>query len=523
MIPLSESNITKVLNPLKPTARAFATLAFVSLILASSWVAVAVWGHLAGGPVLWVPPTAFAVLAGMFMLTAGFYSLRRDVGDIKDRLEFIHERIPPAFHIGCRIGRRRLECGVLEVVPWTTDLPSKPAEVRRLSDSAQGQLSEGALLRHADHGLFKRDDLYKILVTTIAEMFRITREKGREKARIASIGIAVPGAVHPDRGTFEGVVGNVPFRNGEDITGKVATGLLQQVDPKDLDEIFGTSDLEVMRDRIHLDNDVRCAARWLLVQNDKSWRDIGCIFAGSGVGAGLVIDRKVFYGNRFRAGEIGHVNLNAGSKFLLSGMKGRSLQPRKCSCGIEGYHFESLISIGGLGHLANVIDNGKLAQIRDAYKADLKRREQIETSSIDDADADGIIVLRALASHAYGDTVIIPEIPLDMPFLDLIRSKPISDYLACVVETYARLFSTGVAALLNALDVDHIALCGTIPEFLQHNTAFVNGLQTGIAMGTPGTQKGFSLDYGSMRNWAWRGAALLRCDPGYMRRRKPHA
>ena len=482
---------------LTPLARAFAVLALISLVLASSWVGIT--SHFVSGAVFWAPATTFAVLSVAFMLMAGFYSLKREVGDIKGslqrevgdikgQLEFIHERVPAAFHIGCRIGRRRLECGVLEVVTETTDLPSSLAEVRHWSDSAtHSQLSEGALFKHADHGLFQRDDLYDVVVTSITEMFGVAREKKGENAHVASIGIAVPGGVYPDRGTYDGVVGGVPFRNGEDITGKVAAGLLQRIPAKILDETFGTSDLNAMRTQIHLDNDARCAARWLLVEKDNSWKDIGCIFAGSGVGAGLVFDRKVFYGNRFRAGEIGHVNLNAGTKFLLGGVQGKSLQPRRCSCGKLGYHFESLIGIGGLGHLAQVINDGKLTQIRDAYKADPSRSKQVEASSIDNADADGIILLHVLAA-GQGDLFLAPDILADASFLDLIRSEPISDYLARVARTYARLFGTGIAALLNALDVDHIALCGTTPEFLQQNTVFVNELQASLPENIPGTQ-----------------------------------
>jgi hypothetical protein len=107
----------------------------------------------------------------------------------------------------------------------------------------------------------------------------------------------------------------------------------------------------------------------------------------------------------------------------------------------------------------------------------------------------------------------------DKAFLELIRNEPIKGYLTLVAEQYARLFGTGIAALGAALDIDHIALCGTVPEFLRHNNVFVNGLFEGTR-DRPGLPGGIELEYGSMLRWGWRGAALLPRDPGYMRRRR---
>jgi predicted NBD/HSP70 family sugar kinase len=447
-----------------------------------------------------------------------------DRPDTRPRFPRAIEWVPPALHLGCRIGRRRLECGVLEVMEPTSGVPTSQDDVRHWNVTLEGPRLDGALLTQADQGLFKRDDLYDKLIASIAAFFQAAQSKG---VPIASIGLAIPGGVYPDRGTFDLPVEAVPFRAGEDITWEVATGLVEQLGTQTLDQVFGTSDPHAMRAKIHLDNDARCAARWLLVEYGPSWKDFVCIFAGSGLGSGLVFNREVFYGHHFRAGEVGHVNLNLSSELLLEGTGGKSLKARDCSCGKLGYHFESLVSIGGLGHLAEVFDKDKLTQIRDAYTADPSRSEDLASSSTDDADADGMVVLRALASLAKP----VPQMPaalrafvddlLDTAFLDLIRSKPIHNYLTLVVRQYARLFGTGIAALLDALDVDHIALCGTIPEFLQYNREFVTALYASLPENIPGTPRAVSLEYGGMRRWGWRGAALLPRDPGYLMRRRP--
>jgi predicted NBD/HSP70 family sugar kinase len=279
-----------------------------------------------------------------------------------------------------------------------------------------------------------------------------------------------------------------------------------------------------MQALIHLDNDARCATRWHLVEN-PTWQNMACVFAGSGVGAGLVFGQEVFYGNRFRAGEIGHVNLNPGSLFLLDRTGDKALQPRRCSCGKEGYHFESLAGIGGLGHLAEVIDKDHLDQICSAYMADPDQRKQIEAEAIDDDDARGMITLRALAYVELPDPVFAPYRRPNEEFLNLIQhDRLINDYLARVAMTYARLFGTGIAALLAALDIEHVVLCGTIPEFLHYNLRFTTEVQQSLDENIPGEPRGAVLvHYGEMRHSGWRGAALLSNDPGYRRRRFPQS
>jgi predicted NBD/HSP70 family sugar kinase len=551
--------LKKDFKKLPPTARALTALALICVTFAITWISAT--GPYMRGTMLWVPPTAFAFLAVMFMLTAAVLSLGNkvevigkhaevigkhaetigeDAETIGEHAETIGEDVeviestaaaiarqiepaPPGIHMGCRIGRRRLECGILEVTPQNNRLPSEglplsQAEVTHWAGGEiRGQLSNGALLSHASHGRFQQADLYSELAAAMGKLFTRAHQKN---VCIASIGISVPGGVYPDRGVFDGLVEGGPFQAGEDITQKVAMSLVQEVDAEVLNQVLGASDPEAMRAKIHLDNDARCAARWLLVENPSS-QNMACVFAGSGVGAGLAFGREVFYGNHFRAGEIGHVNLNPGSLFLLDSTSGMALQPRHCSCGKEGYHFESLVGIGGLGHLAQVIDKSKLTQICDTYKADPDQGKQVEVESIDEDDANGIITLRALAYVGQRNPVFAPYTEPNPTFIKLIKDKSISDYLARVAETYARLFGTGIATLLAALDVDHVGLCGTIPEFLQNNLRFTKGVRESLDDNIPGMPGSVRLQYGDMRRWSWRGAALLARDPGYMRRRFP--
>ncbi|MFY9487497.1 MAG: ROK family protein [Solirubrobacterales bacterium] len=74
---------------------------------------------------------------------------------------------------------------------------------------------------------------------------------------------------------------------------------------------------------IRVDNEVRCATRCELhIGAGIEFDSFACMFIGTGVGSGTVIDRRVHFGHNFCAGEIGHVKI------------GRTGPP--CACGQIG-------------------------------------------------------------------------------------------------------------------------------------------------------------------------------------------
>lgn len=74
---------------------------------------------------------------------------------------------------------------------------------------------------------------------------------------------------------------------------------------------------------VRVDNEVRCATRCELHRGVGAQFDsFACIFVGTGVGSGTVIDRRIHFGNNFCAGELGH------TKVALSGPP--------CACGQIG-------------------------------------------------------------------------------------------------------------------------------------------------------------------------------------------
>jgi glucokinase len=123
-----------------------------------------------------------------------------------------------------------------------------------------------------------------------------------EESRPVGIGVAVPGQVDIRAGTLKfgpNLFGarNVPFKT-----------FLSSAFP---------------RIPIRVDNEVRCATRCELhVGVGRDFESFVCIFIGKGVGSGTVIDRRIYFGHNFCAGEVGHV------KIALTGAP--------CACGQIG-------------------------------------------------------------------------------------------------------------------------------------------------------------------------------------------
>jgi len=74
---------------------------------------------------------------------------------------------------------------------------------------------------------------------------------------------------------------------------------------------------------VRVDNDVRCATRCELHQGvGRDFDDFICVFVGSGVGSGIVIDRKILYGNTYCAGEVGHTKIASDGPICTCGKTG---------------------------------------------------------------------------------------------------------------------------------------------------------------------------------------------------------
>ena len=59
--------------------------------------------------------------------------------------------------------------------------------------------------------------------------------------------------------------------------------------------------------RIRVDNDARRATRYELhLGTGREYKSFVCIFVGTGVGSGVAINRRIYFGEPFCSGEVGH-------------------------------------------------------------------------------------------------------------------------------------------------------------------------------------------------------------------------
>lgn len=420
------------------------------------------------------------------------------------RSSTIMPSIPPGYEIGCRIGRRNIECGILNVVVSTTGLPTDNGV--RVAFDVAGIVHEN----RPDFRPWSRDKaaFWKAFGRSVAGLVEAAAV---HSIKVNAIGIAVPGGVLPRQGSFAEAVVGTPFDKGhETITATLAEYLQNNIGLDKLRTVFGVSDSRDLEARIHLDNDARCAARWVACAHagDPAWRDYCCIFVSSGVGSGLVLDGEIYYGTHYRAGEVGHVTLNLQEQLSIDGI---ALEKRPCSCGVNEHHFESLVGVGGLGYLAESIGITELQAVHawlqeqpnpvhdDGIQSGLPPHAVAERWAIDRYDQSGFVVLRAMGHRA--------QLSAEHPAL--------GNYLRHITSTYARIFNVGTGTLMKVLDVDCLALCGVIPEVFFKDVQLRRLITTPVRLASGGP----NVDWGTMRDWGWRGAALLSRDSGYMARR----
>jgi len=133
------------------------------------------------------------------------------------------------------------------------------------------------------------------IVTAITELLVGTNYK------ISGIGIGCPGVVTPGKGIVE----NPPNLPGWK---KVNVGNIIQAE---------------FRKKVFVDNDANAAAIGeLTFGSGKNYKSFIMITLGTGVGGGIVINKKIYHGDFGAAGEIGHISID---------YKGP-----KCNCGSYG-------------------------------------------------------------------------------------------------------------------------------------------------------------------------------------------
>lgn len=147
----------------------------------------------------------------------------------------------------------------------------------------------------------QKDADYKILMKDMAELvFKTLREAGVTMEQIESVGIGFPSAVDEKNGMVV-YTANINLNNAP-----VVDELKKHIDKP-----------------IYIGNDANCAALGeYFALNDDSVENFVAVTLGTGVGGGIIINKKLYTGSNGSAGEIGHIRLVTDGE--------------KCSCGRDG-------------------------------------------------------------------------------------------------------------------------------------------------------------------------------------------
>lgn len=129
---------------------------------------------------------------------------------------------------------------------------------------------------------------------------RLIEEQGIERDEVASVGIGMPGSIDREKGMLK-YANNINFN-----------------DVNVVDEINKRLNLPV-----YIENDANCAAIGETACGASSgYKNVIYVTLGTGVGAGIIVDGKVYKGSYGGGGEAGHMVIVANGELCTCGRKG---------------------------------------------------------------------------------------------------------------------------------------------------------------------------------------------------------
>jgi glucokinase len=177
---------------------------------------------------------------------------------------------------------------------------------------------------------------------------------------------------------------------------------------------------------VRADNDVNCATlAELRFGHGRVFRSFVCVYVGTGIGAGMVINGDLYRGSNFAAGEIGHMKIDCGDNARL------------CTCGGRGC-FEEYASARAIIRMARE----KIFEVRE-------RRLDSPLGDLDPSKIDPEHIVNAIRQN-------------DIVSIEL-------------AERVAFMLAKGLANVANILNPDAIILGGGIIEGF-YRSDFINNV-----------------------------------------------
>ena len=134
---------------------------------------------------------------------------------------------------------------------------------------------------------------------------------------------------------------------------------------------------------VHADNDVNCSTFAELNSGAGEFHDdFVCMFVGTGIGAGIVINKELIRGHNYSAGEVGHMKIDFRS------------DARECTCGEKGC-FEEYASARAIIRLArikmfDIIERKKDSRLKDLDPRKIEPKDIVTLMKEGDAEANNL-------------------------------------------------------------------------------------------------------------------------------------
>jgi len=209
-----------------------------------------------------------------------------------------------------------------------------------------GTKTEAILIDNEGIELFrKRIVTQKNYEGTIEGIQLLVKDFEKKFGEVESVGIGMPGAVSLDSSLVKNA--NSIWLNGKPLK-------------KDLEKS--------LKRKIALENDANCFTLSEAVDGaGKDYKVVFGVIIGTGVGGGIVIDKKVISGINKISGEWGHISLPHRTDF-------EKKHAKQCYCGHSGC-IETYVSGPGFEHIFNSINRENLSshQIIEGYINNDKR------------------------------------------------------------------------------------------------------------------------------------------------------
>jgi len=225
---------------------------------------------------------------------------KKDQWDRKKRPQ--KEELSGKYFFGIDIGSENIEYCIIDYGPFDLNGGRKNKCVN------PEPLYKGSKKTPRRNGLYELEDVCKVTSEIIYELAHKAKTIIAKKP-IRGIGIGLPGMVDPVNGTLVKSPSlkweNVRFVHHL-VNGDI--GAYKGVEWNTIQDVIARGETAIP---IKIDNDVRCATRFMWKRCPEDNKNMVCIFIGNGLGSGIVLNGKMFYGKQFYAGEAGHTIISS--------------------------------------------------------------------------------------------------------------------------------------------------------------------------------------------------------------------